>query len=457
MKKLLLIAILLWSSVAWAQNAPAFRQFYFNPFLFNPAFAGVHDYAQASVLYRQQWAGFNNAPSAGGFTLQLPSSNRASFGLSVLSQEVVALQTNTAQATFAYRIPISASQFLFFGISGVAGINNLKPDADYSNDPTILNAAASTSYFDANFGLIYALGSLRVGFAFPKLLGQKYFSPEDLVNVRYSQLRNQLYSVSYKFKSGDFSFEPYAMYRVTRDLQNWWEGAAVVYYKEKIWLGGSYHSTQGAGFFLGFDIKEKLRVGYSYELPPVDKEFVSVNSHEIQLQVRLGKKKVFKWASRYEKKGETEVAARAEVIPAVVQDTAKVKVPTIVETEKTVIAPVIEKPVTEKTEAKPQPVVAEAAKVIEKITPPARPPVQVVLAPGLYIIAGSFRTMENARVLVKKLTDAGFADTKAALNTTNNMYYVYVFSSYDLEECRKARDQFRLKAATKDAWILKIQ
>jgi hypothetical protein len=262
--------------------------------------------------------------------------------------------------------------------------------------------------------------------------------------------------VSYKFKSGDFSFEPYAMYRVTRDLQNWWEGAAVVYYKEKIWLGGSYHSTQGAGFFLGFDIKEKLRVGYSYELPPVDKEFVSVNSHEIQLQVRLGKKKVFKWASRFEEKGEPAVAARAEVIPPVVQDTAKPQTPVIVEAEKAVIAPVIETPVVEKPAEKPTTVFAEEVKVIEKTALPARPPVQVVLAPGLYIIAGSFRTMENARVMVKKLTDAGYAGTHIALNTANNIYYVYVYSSYDLEECQKKRDQFRLKAATKTAWILTI-
>ena len=446
MKKLLLIAFSLSCAVVYAQNAPAFRQFYFNPYLFNPAFAGVHDYTQVSVLYRQQWAGFNNAPSAAGFTMQLPSSNRASFGLSVLSQEVVALQTTATQATFAYRIPISPSQFLFFGISGVANFNNLKPDMDYSNDPTILNAAANRFYADANFGLVYAWGGLRVGFALPKLLGQKYFSPQDLVNVRYAQFRNQLYSVSYKFQAGNFSFEPYAMYRVTRDLQNWWEGAAVVYFKEMIWLGGSYHSTQGVGLFLGFDVKEKLRVGYSYELPPVNKEFISVNSHEVQLQIRLGKKKVFKWASRYEEKQKAEMAKVTPFSPKIVSDTLTEQTPIIIKEEKSVADPIV-------AEKREEPV---KQKVTEAIIP-SRPPVQATLAPGLYIIAGLFRSMDNALAMRQKLIDQGYDDTQAGLNPKNNMHCVYVFSGYDSEECKQVLQRLRLKEATAQAWLLKIE
>jgi len=440
MKKLVLIIVVLWNSVALAQNAPAFRQFYFNPFLFNPAFAGVHDYSQVSILYRQQWAGFNDAPSAGGFTFQIPSSNRASFGFSVLSQEIVALQTSTAQATFAYRVPISANQFLFFGISGVAGINNLKPDADYSNDPAILNAAASSFYTDANFGLIYALGNLRVGFALPKLLGQKYFSPQNLVNTRYAQLRNQLYSVSYKFHAGDFSIEPYAMYRITRDLQNWWEGAAVVYYKEKIWLGTSYHSTLGTGFFLGFDIMEKLRVSYSYELPPVNKEFSSMNSHEIQLQIRLGKKRNFKWANRFEE-GKAEYPIAAKSVPPVADTTVKQKAPAGVEDEK-----IIDKSGVEILQGQP----AETKRLSPGL------PKQEVLSSGFYVIAGSFGTLENALRYRKKLSDSGIADAHAGLNKINNVQYVYVFSSNDFYECLKVRNQYRLKEATKDVWILKV-
>jgi hypothetical protein len=269
------------------------------------------------------------------------------------------------------------------------------------------------------------------------------------VDVRYAQLRNQLYSVSYKFRAGNFSFEPYALYRVTRDLQNWWEAATIVYFKEKIWLGGSYHSTQGAGFFLGLDVKEKLRVGYSFELPPVNKEFVSVNSHEIQLNIRLGKKKVFKWASRFEEKGQVEVAVWGEGISPVVNDTVKTQPPVMAEVDKT-----IKESAVEKKEVFQGPI--KDVKVAEQARPATRPPIQEVLAPGFYIIAGSFRSIEYAHAFGKKLNNSGVAGARVGFNKVNSMQCVYVFSSFDLEECKKALDQLRLKQATKDVWILKI-
>jgi type IX secretion system PorP/SprF family membrane protein len=453
MKKVLLIIIWLQGSVALAQNPPSFRQFYSNSYLYNPAFAGVHDYAQAGLFYRQQWAGFNNAPSVAGFSLQLPSSNRASFALGLLAQETVALQNNTAQTTFAYRIPIRANQFIFFGLSGVVGFNNLKLDADYSNDPTILNAAANTSYADANFGMIYSYGHLKLGMAFPKLLGQKYYSSQDLVNVRYSQLRNQLYSLSYTFKAGNFSIEPYALYRINRDFQNWWEAATIVYFKEKIWMGGSYHSTQGAGFFLGFQIKEKLRISYSYELPPLDKDFPQLNSHEMQVQIRISKKRAFKWASRFEEKERAEEVAKSEIISPVTpvtRDTVRAVTPDLNEPKNVDQAPLNSK----REKSEDEELKVENAEIIKT---PARPPVQSTLAPGLYIIAGSFKSIENAKSLRQRMILQGYKTVEMGFNKANGSYYVYLFSSYDLAECRQVRNQLHQNSITKDVWILTIQ
>lgn len=432
---------------AIGQNAPAFRQFYFNPYLFNPAFAGTHDYAEVSVFYRQQWLGFNNAPSATGFTFQYPTQDRVSLGMNFITQETVALRTTSSQATFAYRIPITSNQFLFFGLSGVVGYNNLNlNDADYSNDSAILNASSTKFYGDANFGLLYQLGNLRAGIALPKLFGQPFYSPSDMVNVRYSQLRNQLYSISYKFFAGNFSFEPYALYRVNRDLQYWWEGAMLVYFKEKIWTGASYNNTQGLGFFLGMDFNEKFQFGYSYELPPVNNDFVSTSSHELHLKLRLGKKREFKWASRFEKQAQVEVA-NFELAPAIVRDTIEAS---SIQTEKVIEQTVTEPVITKQADSK------EQVKATEEIKPPSRPPVQPVLASGFYIVVASFNSTEYALAFVKKLTNAGVKNLHIGLNAANNMQYVYVFSSYDLDECRKVRDQLQLKQITKNVWILNI-
>lgn len=452
MRNGLLVCIFLFLSLsATGQNAPAFRQFYFNPYLFNPAFAGMTGYTEVSIVYRQQWLGFNNAPAATGFTLQYPSQNRASFGMNFLTQEVVVLRNTSTQATFAYRIPITANQFIFFGLSGVAGYNDLNLNgADYSNDPTILNAASNTFYGDANFGLVYSLGTLRLGFAFPKLFGQQYFSPQDLVNTRYAQLRNQLYSASYKFRAGSFSFEPYGLYRINRDLQNWWEAATLMYFKEKIWIGASYNSAQGLGFFLGADIKEKFRFGYSYEVPLANSEFIPTSSHEVQLQLRLGKRRVFKWAARFAEPGKKIVEA---IEPTKDEPALALKMVPPEKTEKPKEEPVI-------IPSEKEEVVAEqATKIIDKEAPitKVRPPEQSTLAAGFYVVAGSFQSLDFAKAHQKRLSALGYKDVKSGMNPNNKLFYVYVFSSYNLEESRKTRDQMRIKEATKAAWILKIE
>ena len=88
------------------------------------------------------------------------------------------------------------------------------------------------------------------------------------------------------------SIEPYVLYRLARDYQNTWEAACLIHFKEVVWTGASYHNTQGLAFFLGMSFNDKFRFGYSYELPPVDAQFISTSSHELQLSLRVGEKKI---------------------------------------------------------------------------------------------------------------------------------------------------------------------
>lgn len=460
MKRTFLIsAFFIFVQVVPAQNAPAFRQFYFNPYLFNPAFVGSGGYTEVFVFHRQQWLNFNNAPSASGFNIQYPTQNKLSVGFNFISQEVVALQNTAALLTLGYRIPLSSNQFLFFGLSGGMGSNALKLDSDYSNDPTIVNASANSIYADGNFGVLYTIGKLRLGFALPKLFGQKYFSPQGFGDAGFTQLRNQLYSISYKlyFGSGNFAFEPYFLYKLNRDLQNYWEGSGLVYYKDKIWVGGSYNETQGIGFFLGMDFKEKVSIGYSYELPPVSPDFIKANSHEIHVKLRLGNKRVFKWA---DKSNQTPIqVAKTEVEIPVIQPE---EIPAVVDHSKAeprkstenIIQPIKEEVqlVKEDSSEVKEP---EIVPIEEPVVIPS-PPRQLVMAKGYYIVVASFGNPENSLREKNRFNGLGYLDSYMAQNPVNKLYYVYIFSSMEFDVTRLARDSFRKLSASRDAWILRI-
>ncbi len=455
MIRLITFLILFFTVSSFAQNSPAFRQFYFNPYLFNSAYAGSNGYTEIYIYHRQQWLNFNNAPIASGFNLQYATPNRVALGFNFTTQEVVALRNSSALLTFAYRLPLSANQYFSFAISGGVGTNDLNLQAgDYSNDPAVLNALNNSFYADGNFGALYTLGRLRIGFALPKLFGQKNFSQQNLGSIQYSQLLNQLYTISYKVPLGNFSIEPYLLYRVNRDNQNFWEASSLLYYKDRLWIGASYNEFQGTGFFVGFDVKEKIRLGYSYELPPVNPEFIAANSHEFHLNIRLGKKKIFKWAQKEPPSPqqspvtvETELEPEKVAPPAIERDA-------IVEPRKPAERVIETIPVEEQPPSEEPVVMVEEEKKDEPVV--QAPPRQAVFAPGYYIIVASFANAQNALREKDRFIDLGYLDAYASQNQLNKLFYVYIYSSLDFEQARQARDSYRLLSASRNAWILRI-
>lgn len=428
-----------------AQNLPSFRQFYSNPSLFNPAFTGFDGYTEISLIHRQQWINITDAPVSSAFNIQLPTGSRASFGFNVQTQEAVALRSTAAKGVFAYRVPISKNQFFSFGLSAGVGFNNLDlENIDYSNDPAILGAADNRVYADANFGALYSLHGLKAGFALPRLFGQSYISPQALKQNKFSQLNNQIYSLSYKFSAfqDNVALEPYFIYRMNRDYQNSWESSLILYYKDKVWIGASYHNTQGIAMFLGMSIKERFRFGYGYELPPTNQEFISTSSHEIHLGLRLGKKK---GRSNVTEKNDPGVPIMPESALEVI-DEPPVETSKVPGVEKDRLLPPIETQSPKDT--------AVARSISENAVDP---PKTLVLLPGYYIIVGAYRSVDNAFKRQESLQSKGHRDLFVGLYGKKGIYYVCVYSTYDLDDAREKVGNFSKIADFNDAWILRIE
>ena len=215
MKSLFVFLFLFIAACCGAQNDPSFRQFYFNPFHFNPAYTGIDGYTDIYFSVRKQWVDFKDAPLVSQFSAQYATRERLSLGFTVSDQEVVALQNTFISAALAYRVPMAKKKSLIFGLSGGVGVSNLDlGDYDYSNDPTVLNAATTSVYGNASFGAVYEWKRLRIGFALPQLFGQQYISPQKLGNRNFAQLQKQNYSANYKFAAGLFFLEPWLLFRL---------------------------------------------------------------------------------------------------------------------------------------------------------------------------------------------------------------------------------------------------
>jgi type IX secretion system PorP/SprF family membrane protein len=274
--------------MGFTQNSLDFRQFYFNPFLFNPAYAGSNGYIEFGLAHRQQWIDFEDSPVASGFSVQYPAGQRISLGFNFYTQKAVAMRTTSTQFAFAYAIPISSNQSLRLAFSGGLGIDDLDLEGrDYSNDPLILDAAQNRVSPAGSFGLVYSIGELKLGFALPTLFNQQQTGSGVLRTHPMEQLINQLYSVRYKIDLKDerFSIEPYFLYRLNRDFQNYWEMAGILHFEDRLLVGASYQQYAGAAFFFGISFLEKFKISYNYEVPR--SKYTASGSHEFQLSMQL--------------------------------------------------------------------------------------------------------------------------------------------------------------------------
>jgi len=479
MKRFLIIGTILFSliqtSVMAQVQMPYYRQFFFNPYMFNPAYVAINNETEINLSYRQQWIDFKDAPVTMSANAQFPTAGRVALGFSVSSDKQVLLRNTNFLGTFGYIVPIAENQSLRFALSGGIGQNKLDLNAEElnTNDPTILNASSNNFYIDGNFGVVYTHSGLRLGFALTDIFESNSFNQESFNEFELSNLKNRIYSASYKFdlgEFGDFALEPYFLYRQSKDgLQNGWEAASVLYYKDKFWTGGSYNQHNGVALFLGMNLKETIKFSYSYEFPPFSSGFTSNSSHEIHLGIRLGKKK----SGNTKKKMTTSTSSPKTEIEYLTDEPVEVHQERYEAPGDPVILPAApihpisntEAPIPgtqhpRKISSNNGPDLSEEMKLVKKGSskvPSAKPVESFTLTKGHhYVIVGVFSIMDNSMRFTKEMMSKGY-QVNVALNPQNNLYYVYLSSSLNIEEAVRQRNVYKARNMFKEAWVLSME
>jgi type IX secretion system PorP/SprF family membrane protein len=439
-----------------------YRQFLSNPYLFNPAFVGINNQTELNLAYRQQWVNFKDAPVITGLNLQIPTNKRVALGFNLSTDKQVLLRNSNFMATFGYIIPISDNQTLRFGISGGAGMNTLDLNAEElnTNDPAIINASNNNFYVDGNVGVVYAHSGFKFGFAFTELFSSNSFNHDSFNKFAFSNLKNRLYSMSYRFNVGimdNFAVEPYLLYRQSADgLQDAWEAASMIYYKNKVWTGAGYNQNNGLALFFGLNLKDKLKMSYGYEFPPFKSGVTATSAHELHLTVTFGKKKSSTFVNKSKSTAPAAKKPANDVDEALEHENEEISDETtsdyaVTDTnEMNTSEPDITKN-PENVRVKKEDVPVEVAKA-----PTGKPAKSFTITKGHYVVVGVFSMMDHSTKFTKQLLKEGY-DVNVALNPKNKFYYVYIFSTYDLEEARKARNQYRWKNLFKEAWVFTME
>ena len=300
----LLLAIIMISRQAWAQQNPLFTQYMFNGLVINPAYSGSHESMTTTFALRSQWTGLKGAPQTQVASAHSPLKlSRSAAGAVFVHDEVSVVNQYMAYGTYAYRIPLSRNAKLAVG--GQAGVTY------YQANLSELNILTSNGQPDPNFyqnesrilpnlgiGMYYYSKKSYIGLSLPTLINNRWNNQDAYTQAR--QKRHYFLSAGHVFPLGaGLKFKPNV-------LLKWEEGGPFQYdlnanflIHEALWIGVSYRMQDSVDGLLELNINKQLSLGYSYGYPISSLAAVQTGTHEVVLNYRINRNKNIVFSPRY--------------------------------------------------------------------------------------------------------------------------------------------------------------
>jgi len=293
MKKLNItfLFLLLLLQPALSQQDPLSSQYMFNTLTYNPGVAGTSGMICATALNRQQWIGFQGAPSTTIFNVSMPVSLfriKSGVGLLVESDNIGFDKDINLSVSYSYLMDLGMGK-LGIGISVGMLNKTLSPNwqiptgdahTPVSGDPLIPENKESFVAFDAGFGLYYktdkyyaALSATHINQ--PKIRftkGEPYISRHYYLTSGYTL---QLPNPSLELIPSVFAFSDGKVAQVSI--------TSLVRYNKKVWGGVSYRAGDALTGIVGLELFNGIRLGYAYDFTLSDIRRNSSGSHEFMI------------------------------------------------------------------------------------------------------------------------------------------------------------------------------
>jgi type IX secretion system PorP/SprF family membrane protein len=287
MKKVVLaIGVMICSLGAKAQQEVMVSQYMFNGLFLNPAYAGSHDFANATVLHRNQWVNFDGAPKSNLLAFDAPiANNTMGLGLLVINDNIGLMPSTDILANYSYHIKTSSKGKLSLGLR--AGISN-----ETFNRDGLLNVDINDPLYQGNqsfwvpkfgFGAYYYTDKFFAGLSIPTLAA---FGGDNLREYT----RHYFLNAGYVFNiSNNIMFKPSTLikYEASAPLQA--DINANFLFMNRVWLGASYRTGDAVVGILELQITPNFRLGYAYDATTTPIRNYSGGSHEIMLAYDFGR------------------------------------------------------------------------------------------------------------------------------------------------------------------------
>jgi len=286
-KPLLLILILLLFGGIRAQQDYQITHYMFDNLSFNPGYAGLNENICATIIGRQQWAGFDGSPTTALINIHSPVDMlKGGLGLTYVSDQLGFEQNNIARLNYSYHLGFGTGK-LGIGLSiGVLqksfDANWITPDGnDWSSDPHIPEPSSNGIVPDINLGLFYKTSDLYLGISTTHLGGFKM----DNLNVQ---------NVHHYWITAGYSYDINPNIKLRPSLLIKSDASSTIMdinanalFNDLLWAGLTFRVGDAIAPMLGYQHSftdgSSLRVGYAYGITTSILGSYSNGSHDIML------------------------------------------------------------------------------------------------------------------------------------------------------------------------------
>lgn len=283
------------SAGSFAQHYPLNSQYMLNGLAINPAYAGSHEVFTISLLYRNQWTGFNGAPVTQTLCGHAPLKNKnIAVGVIIFSDKIGVTSQNGIYTNYAYRIEFPEGK-LSLGLK--AGLNILHSrweeiETIEPNDEQFMSNSDIHVVPNFGTGLYYYCDKYFIGLSVPLLLSYSEDTGKDILKF-YHDFKN--YNIH--FHSGikfiinnNFYIMPSFLLKYIPGTNTQIDINCKVGYKNMYCAGFSYRTSDAVVALLEYQLNSQFMIGYAYDITISELNRYNNGTHEIMLRYFFGYK-----------------------------------------------------------------------------------------------------------------------------------------------------------------------
>jgi type IX secretion system PorP/SprF family membrane protein len=300
MKRIVTLALVLAVLKGVAQQDPMISQNLFAPLLLNPAYAGSHEYANATALHRDQWVKIEGAPVTSLLSADAPLYNKKmGLGITAVSDRIGVTRQTDVFGSYAYHLKIQPGRVLALGLrAGVswysAETGNLQV---WDQDDPIFGERVAYSVPKGGFGIYYYQHNWFVGAAVPSLL---QVNRRSLPQQQGKDYRHYYLNTAYVFKVSDnVALKPFVQVKYHPSAPAEADILMHALFKNTLWIGAGYRTMDGLVCLTEVQVTPQFRLGYAFDRPTSRLSGFTAGSHEFFIAYDLRKEKIKSKSPRY--------------------------------------------------------------------------------------------------------------------------------------------------------------